>query len=162
MHWRLPVPALGYPLPIQRIQLPMGPLPGPGPVVLLVERNHALRRLLCKLLTEEGGCRVLQAGSLRSAAEPLRSRTPIDVVVADGSPSLPCWEVVQEARWLRPGIPVVRLISSPVDALPVYGEDPATMILIRKPFVITDLLAIIRQLAGPAVSAAERPSSPRE
>lgn len=139
----------------------MGPSSGPGPVVLLVERNPALRRLLCQLLTEDGGCRVLQAGSLRSAVGPLRSPEPIDVVVVDGSPSLPCWEIVQEARSLRPGIPVVRLISSSADALPVYGEDPATMILVRKPFVITDLLAIIRHLADSAVSAAERRSSPR-
>jgi DNA-binding response OmpR family regulator len=112
------------------------------PTVLLVERNASLRRLLDELLTE-AGYRVLEAGSRPAVIGYLREAVRLDVVVTDTGLALPGWEVVQEASGLRPGVPVVRLIESAADALPIYGEDPSTMILIQKPFAITELLDVL-------------------
>jgi DNA-binding response OmpR family regulator len=117
-----------------------------APVVLLVERHDSLRRLLYELLTE-AGYRVLQAGSRPALLGQLREATRVDVVVTDTGLRLPGWEVVQEASGAWPGVPVVRLVGSAADAVPVYGEDPATMTLVTKPFVITDLLEVLDRLA---------------
>jgi hypothetical protein len=40
------------------------------------------------------------------------------------------------------------LIASAADAIPVYGEDPSTMTLVLKPFLITELLAVIDRLVS--------------
>jgi DNA-binding response OmpR family regulator len=113
-----------------------------SPTVLLVERNDSLRRLLDELLTE-AGYRVLEAGSRSAVIGHLREALRLDVIVTDTGLALPGWEVVQEASGLRPGVPVVRLIEGVADACPIYGENPSTMILVQKPFAITELLDVL-------------------
>jgi len=116
-----------------------------APVVLLVERHNSLRHLLDELLTE-AGYRVLEAGSRPALLGQLREATRVDVIVTDTGLRLPGWEVVQEATGAWPGVPVVRLVGSAADAVPVYGEDPSTMTLVTKPFVITELLEVLDRL----------------
>ena len=116
-----------------------------APVVLLVERHNSLRQLLDELLTE-AGYRVLEAGSRPALLGQLREATRVDVIVTDTGLRLPGWEVVQEATGAWPGVPVVRLVGSAADAVPVYGEDPSTMTLVTKPFVITELLEVLDRL----------------
>jgi hypothetical protein len=103
-----------------------------APVVLLVEKHDSLRQLLDELLTE-AGYRVLEAGSRRALQGQLREATRVDVIVTDTGLRLPGWEVVQEATGAWPGVPV-------------YGEDPSTMTLVTKPFVITELLDVLDRL----------------
>ena len=127
---------------------------GASATVLLVERNDSLRRLLRELLTE-AGYTVLEAGSRPAVIGHLREALRLDVIVTDTGLALPGWEVVQEASRLRPGVPVVRLIESVADACPVYGEDASTMLLVQKPFAITELLDVLDDLlprshAGPS------------
>jgi CheY-like chemotaxis protein len=117
-----------------------------SPVVLLVERNDSLRRLLDELLTE-AGYRVLEVGSRPALLGQLREATRVDVIVTDTGLRLPGWEVVQEVTAVWPRVPVVRLIGSAADAAPIYGEDPSTMTLVGKPFVITELLDVLDRLA---------------
>ena len=116
-----------------------------APVVLLVEKHDSLRQLLDELLTE-AGYRVLEAGSRPTLLGQLREATRVDIIVTDTGLRLPGWEVVQEATGAWPGVPVVRLVGSAADAVPVYGEDPSTMTLVTKPFVITELLEVLDRL----------------
>src|SRR5262245_57691202 len=116
-----------------------------APVVLLVERHDSLRQLLDELLTE-AGYRVLEAGSRSALLGQLREATRVDVIVTDTGLRLPGWEVVQEATGDWTGVPVVRLVGSAADAVPAYGEDPSTMTIVTKPFVITELLDVLDRL----------------
>ena len=138
---------------------------GASATVLLVERNDSLRRLLHELLTE-AGYTVLVAGSRPAVIGHLREALRLDVIVTDTGLALPGWEVVQEASRLRPGVPVVRLIESVADACPVYGEDLSTMLLVQKPFAITELLDVLDDLlprshqAHRRLSIGSNPNSP--
>ena len=105
-----------------------------------------MRQLLDELLTE-AGYRVLEVGSRPALLGQLREATRVDIVVTDTGLRLPGWEVVQEATGAWPGVPVVRLVGSAADAVPVYGEDPSTRTLVTKPFVITELLDVLNRLA---------------
>ncbi len=124
------------------------------PTILLAERNDSLRRLLGKLLAEEG-YRVLGAGTRRAVLEQLRDAPRIDLVIADGGiRGMPVWDIVQETTWLRPGVPFVRLIEERTDALPAYGVGPSAEALLQKPVTIIALLAAIESLLATAQASA--------
>jgi DNA-binding response OmpR family regulator len=121
------------------------------PTVLLAERDASVCRLLGELLGEAGYC-VLKAGTRQEVFEHLRSARRIDIVVADtGLRGMPGWDIAQETHWRRPGVPVVRLIESAADALPVYGMDLSSTVLLQKPFTILELRAVMDRLLSHAV-----------
>ena len=123
------------------------------PTILLAEKNDSLRRLLGKLLAEEG-YRVLGAGTRRAVLAQLRDAPRIDLVIADGGiRGMPVWDIVQETTWLRPGVPFVRLIEERTDALPAYGVGPSAEALLQKPVTIIALLAAIESLLATAQAA---------
>lgn len=116
------------------------------PTILLAEGNDSLRRLLGKLLAEEG-YRVLGAGTRQAVVEQLRAAPRIDLVIADrGIRGLPVWDIVHEANERHPGVPCIRLIEERTDALPVYGVEPGTEALLQRPVTIVALLIAIEGL----------------
>ncbi len=120
--------------------------PATLPTILLVEKDPSICRLLGELLGEARYC-VLKAGTRQEVFDHLRSPQWIDVVVADtGVRGMPGWDIAQETHWRRPGVPVVRLIESAADALPVYGMDQSSTVLLQKPFTIVELLTVMDRL----------------
>lgn len=116
------------------------------PIVLLAEADSSLRRWLALLLAE-AGYGVLEAGAGPAVLQHLRGSARIDIVVTNTRiGGMRGWEVVQAAAQLRAGVPIVRIIQSGADAVPLYGVDPGAVRLLQKPFTITDLLSAIRSL----------------
>ena len=116
------------------------------PTILLAEGNDSLRRLLGRLLAEQG-YRVLGAGTRQAVVEQLRVAPRIDLVIADrGIRGLPVWDIVHEANERHPGVPCIRLIEERTDALPVYGVEPGTEALLQRPVTIVALLVAIEGL----------------
>ena len=123
------------------------------PTILLAEGNDSLRRLLGRLLAEQG-YRVLGAGTRQAVVEQLRVAPRIDLVIADrGIRGLPVWDIVHEANERHPGVPCIRLIEERTDALPVYGVEPGTEALLQRPVTISALLAAIEDLLSRKQSA---------
>jgi DNA-binding response OmpR family regulator len=130
----------------------------PIPTILLAEENQSLRRWLGVLLSE-AGYRVIRAGTGPDVLRLLRGRTPIDLLITNSRVGkVPGWEIAQYTSKLRPSVRMVRLIESQADAVPIYGADPATIVLLQKPFTITELVDVVRTLLarGSDLSIAHR------
>src|SRR5215469_970628 len=76
--------------------------------VLMVEDAAALRSAVSEALRMQGFA-VIEAGDGTAAVEEVRARADeIDVIVMDVMlPGIPSWEVLREARRLRPGIKII-------------------------------------------------------
>jgi len=135
--------------------------------ILLAEENAPLREVLSGLLAEAGH-RVIAVGGAQALIEQLRAPIRIDVLITDtrirglpGWQCMPAWEVIQEATWRRPGIPVLQLIDSRADAMPRCSGGAGPVRLLQKPFSVTALLEAITALVpkGRASSPGE-PTNP--
>jgi DNA-binding NtrC family response regulator len=114
------------------------------PTILLVEGDASLRRWLAALLAEVG-YQVLEAGERQEVLRHLRSHEPVHLVVTDARiGGMPGAEVAQETSNLRPGVPVVRLIGSMAEGLPVCRADLDPSVLLWKPFTFPHFLDVIR------------------
>jgi DNA-binding response OmpR family regulator len=128
----------------------------PKPTILLVEGDASLRRWLAALL-HEVGYQVLEAGERPEVLRHLRSHEPVHLVVTDARiGKMPGAEVAQETSNLRPGVPVVRLIGSMAEGLPVCRADLDPSVLLWKPFTLPPFLTVIRaQLSRPRDEAGQ-------
>ncbi len=114
--------------------------------ILLAEGNRSLRRWLGVLLTESG-YRVIRAGTGADVLRFLGGRRPTDLLITNSRVGKASgWEIAQHTTNLRPGVPVVRLIESPADVVPIYGLDPDADVLLQKPFTINELVGIVQTL----------------
>lgn len=131
----------------------------PTPTILLAEGNRSLRRWLGVLLTESG-YRVIRAGTGPDVLRVLGGRTPIDLLITNSRVGKASgWEIAQHTTNLRRGVPVVRLVDSPADVVPIYGLDPYADVLLQKPFTITELVDVVQTLlarVSDSRSAADR------
>jgi DNA-binding response OmpR family regulator len=99
------------------------------------------------VLLGEAGFTVIDAATGRALLQHLRSPARIDIVVTNTRiGGMPGWEVARSTAELRAGLPTVRIIESRADAVPLYGEDPASVAILQKPFTITALVSAIRTL----------------
>jgi DNA-binding NtrC family response regulator len=115
-----------------------------APVVLLAEAHPSLRRWL-RILLVEAGYRVLEAETGAELLGHLRGAEPLDVVVANTHVGrMPGWEIAQYTSQIRPGVPVVRLIDTRADAVPIW-RNPDAVVILQKPFTITDLVDAVRE-----------------
>ena len=114
------------------------------PVILVVE-DHADIRDLLRLQLEFDGYEVLEAGSGPEVIRHLRGPVPIHLVITDAKVGRTAgWEVVQETIAILPGVPVVRLISTPSEGLPVCRADLDPSVLVWKPVTVSRLLEVVR------------------
>jgi DNA-binding response OmpR family regulator len=130
-----------------------------APTILLAETDASLRHWLGALL-REAGYRVLEAGDGSEVIRHLAGREAIQLVLTDARVgSMPGGEVARETSYRRPGVPVLRLIRTMAEGLPVCRADLDPSVLIWKPFTLPQLLEVIRdQLARSA--AAEQGHAP--
>jgi DNA-binding NtrC family response regulator len=129
--------------PTRRHAAPLNEETAP-PVVLLAEAHPSLRRWL-RILLVEAGYRVLEAENGAELLEHLRGPELLDVVVANTHVGrMPGWEIAQYTSQIRPGIPVVRLIDTRADAVPIW-RNPDAVVILQKPFTITDLVDAVRE-----------------
>ena len=120
-----------------------------GGTILLVEDEEFLRSAISTLL-RHNHYSVLEAGDGTIAVELLRQcPDKIDLVLLDATlPGLSSRDVLQEARRLRPGMPII--ITS---ALDTAGADAFLNGLkgdhfMRKPYRLATLLESVRTFAG--------------
>jgi CheY-like chemotaxis protein len=117
--------------------------------VLMVEDAVALRSAVSEALRMQGFA-VIEAGDGTAAVEEVRARADdIDVIVLDVMlPGIPSWEVLREARRLRPGIKIILMSAYSRDYVRRYFEGAAIDGFLEKPFVLGDVLGMLRETLG--------------
>jgi DNA-binding response OmpR family regulator len=96
-------------------------------------------------LLREDGYQILEAGSGAEAIAHLRARRPINIVITDARVGRTAgWEIAQETSTIRPGVPVLRLISAPSEGLPICRADLDPSVLVWKPVTVDHLLRVVR------------------
>lgn len=143
--------------------------PSSGPTILIAEAHPSLRHWLGVLL-REAGYEVLVARSGPEVLRHLRSSAAIHVVITEPRIGrMPGWEIARETSTLRPGVPVVRLVDSAAEGLPVCRPELDPSVILWKPFTVPQLVGVIRTQLGqgsePAIAVrrpAQAPRLPRE
>ena len=126
-----------------------------SPPVLVVSEQEELGALVVRLLTAYGWPAVLSVDS-REALSWLVHRPEVPLLIADGAlVDLPVAALIRAARVLHSAetMSVVVLgwprATSPVDALRPWEADA----LLPTNFQLSDLLAVVRQLAAPPIES---------
>jgi PAS domain S-box-containing protein len=116
-----------------------------GVTVLLVEDEALLRRAASKMLGKSG-IRAIEAADGSVALQIIRVHPePIDVLVLDMTiPGASSWEVVEEARRLRPEMKVIVASAYSEEVARAALEFPVRRFL-RKPYKTSELEELIRQ-----------------
>ena len=117
--------------------------------VLMVEDAVALRSAVSEALRMQGFA-VIEAGDGTAAAEEVRARADdIDVIVLDVMlPGIPSWEVLREARRLRPGIKIILMSGHSRHYVRTSFEGVAIDRFLEKPFDLHDVLGVLRETLG--------------
>ena len=63
-------------------------------------------------------------------------------------PGIPSWEVLREARRLRPGIKIILMSACSRQYVRKYFEGAAIHGFLEKPFALGDVLGVLRQTLG--------------
>jgi len=128
-----------------------------APVVLVIEDNAELRHVLREALAGEG-YQVLATRDEAEALEALRG-TPVDLLISDLTDPAHAEQALESVRREFPDLPVVALSkgsgSHPALFFAGWQPDPAYRTL-SKPFRLGELLAVSRDVLGPAQGS--RPS----
>jgi DNA-binding response OmpR family regulator len=129
------------------------------PPVAAVNTDTAFLRLLDAVLTDEGyATLLLQAGDI--TYDTIKQRWPAAIILdIDAETPAASWRLV-DLLLFDPDTAKIPLIICSVadqtllDRLPKLGATGCTVI--EKPFLVEELLAYVRALAGPQPSAADR------
>lgn len=110
---------------------------------VLVAEDEAMIRLVLAEEFEGAGCAVTEAGNGAAALELLRSDAAFDLLVTDiRMPELDGWTLAEQARALRPELPVLYVTGwSDVDPRPVAGGE-----VLGKPFRTAELIPAAARL----------------
>lgn len=121
--------------------------PGAGATVLLIDDEATLRMLVADVL-EEAGYRVLLASTGPEGLKTLQSDARIDLLVTDvGLPGgMNGRQVADAARITRPDLKVLFITGYAENAAIGSGHLERGMIVVTKPFVITEFAAKVRDL----------------
>jgi len=99
------------------------------------------------------GFAVIEVGDGTAAVEEVRARADIDVILLDVMlPGIPSWEVLTEARRLRPGIKIILMSAYSRDYARRYFEGATIDGFLEKPFVLGDVLGVLRETLGVPVA----------
>jgi PAS domain S-box-containing protein len=118
-------------------------------VVLVVEDNIDVRRIVCRLL-RDFGCTVLEAGSGAAAIEILQSDRKIDLMFSDVvmPGGMSGTELVQTARRLRPGIKTLLTTGFAEASLRNQAQFAEAGEILSKPYRRQDLARKVRSVLG--------------
>ncbi len=120
---------------------------GHGEVVLVVEDDRDVRRLVLEVLADLGYL-TLEAADGAAAAAILRSTMHVDLLVSDvGLPGLNGRQVAEIARQRWPALPILFLTGYPESGTTRSEFLASGMQLMTKPFAINDLARRIGELA---------------
>ncbi len=130
------------------------PLPHPGVRTscrVLIADDYVVTRLLLRNVLEAEGHEVIEAAD-GAAALRLAAQAPVDLFLCDlFMPDVDGLEAIRRFRDSFPRVPVVALsggaFGGSMDLLPVAAVLGADRVL-RKPFVLTELQALLRELLG--------------
>jgi CheY-like chemotaxis protein len=122
--------------------VPLSRLPERSPSILVLDKDPALRKLLCRLLERSGYAVTELAGVEELELRPGK----IDVLIADlGALQPQDAEIVRQLADLHPGVQIVHLCSQPVD-----DAAAASSLVLPKPFHADELLGMVQQALGAA------------
>ena len=118
-------------------------------VILVVEDNVDVRRIVCRLL-RDFGCTVLEANSGAAALEILKSGQKIDLMFSDVvmPGGMSGTELVQAARRLRPGIKTLLTTGFAEASLRQQAQFADAGEILSKPYRRQDLARKIRTILG--------------
>jgi len=121
--------------------------PASGESVLVIDDEPTLRMLIVDVL-EEAGYNVLQAGTGPEGLRILLSNARIDLLVTDvGLPGgMNGRQVADAARVARPDLKVLFITGYAENAAVGNGHLDPGMVVVTKPFAITDFAAKVRDL----------------
>ena len=118
---------------------------GPGLCILVVEDEALIAMAAVDTLGEIGHTAVT-ASSGKAALDILRRDKPVDVMLLDMNlPDMPGVKVAEEARLLRPQLPIVFATGYRMDVPSGLAETGPTAIL-GKPYWVDDLRKAIDQV----------------
>ena len=122
---------------------------GQGQLVLLVEDEGAVRRLMGTVL-EEHGYQVLQASNGDDALALFESRPePVEILVSDVvMPGMDGPTLAARLREKRPSLRVLLVSGHPRDRWPEGLEELPRTAFLRKPFGVRELALAVGQLAA--------------
>ncbi len=128
--------------------------PGTREVILAVEDNEALRRVLVKQLRDLG-YNVLQASTGEAALEILRTDTRIDLLLTDivMPGGLNGYELAREALKARPDLKLLYTSGFPEAAFGREGELRPGDLLLGKPYRSEELARSLREALGASPAA---------
>jgi signal transduction histidine kinase/CheY-like chemotaxis protein len=117
------------------------------PALLVVEDDEAVRTTLAETL-EGAGYAVARAASGLEGIAKVRGRgRPFDLVLTDlGMPDVPGWEVVEAAKQLDTGTPVVVISGFDWHRAARRAKDLKVDLVISKPFDLPEVLDSVRGL----------------
>jgi CheY-like chemotaxis protein len=129
------------------------PLPAPGgdETVLIVEDEAAVRKVLARVLRQQG-YEVLESESFDSALQAYRSRRDdIRLVISDLTmPGRSGHELVAELLADQPGLPVVLLSAYPEGGTLGHAEPAPGIVMVQKPPAFDQLLRVVRRAVDEA------------
>jgi PAS domain S-box-containing protein len=133
--------------PASRVSAPAEGFSGVRGTVLVVEDEPTLRAALAKMLATSGAA-VFEARDGFSAIELFRSKKQsIDVVLLDLTiPGAPSREVISEMRRLRPDIKLILMSAYEMAKVFPPPDTPEVAGFIRKPFHLSDLVQLLRDV----------------
>jgi CheY-like chemotaxis protein len=120
-----------------------------NPIVLIVDDEHAIRDLLGRFLSLQG-VRTLGAASGPEAVELyLRHRGDVSLVLMDvRMPGLSGPETVENLKYIHQGVRYCFMSGDLGDHDPELLLKGGALHLFRKPFDLSELARVVRQLAG--------------
>lgn len=124
------------------------------PILLLVEDDQTLQSMLEMALTDDGFNVVVASTGETAIAELEGDRTRFKGLVTDIrlGPGISGWEVGHRARQLVPGIPIVYMSGDSAHEWSAEGVPESVML--KKPFVLAQLVAALATLLNAASNAA--------
>ena len=122
-------------------------------MILVVDDEEDIRKLVRAILAERGGYRVTEAASADEALQILQERLlePQLLLTDIVMPGMSGLALAARAHQLRPSLPVIFMTGFADE----YQAELSGSVCLRKPFKPPELLSVIQNLIGPPQRAAK-------